>query len=89
MPKQKTEIGPPSSDRALYSDKARSFNQSERALYQIFIIILTKDLILEIDRGLRNIMACTGILLTDMSKALDLLHPARSPSSEVGSIWFA
>ena len=35
----KTEIGPPSSDRALYSDKARSFNQSERALYRNFIII--------------------------------------------------
>ena len=34
----KTEIGPPSSDRALYSDKARSFNQSERALYLNFII---------------------------------------------------
>ena len=34
----KTEIGPPSSDRALYSDKARSFNQSERALYRNFII---------------------------------------------------
>ena len=34
----KTEFGPPSSDRALYSDKARSFNQSERALYLNFII---------------------------------------------------
>ena len=34
----KTEIGPPLSDRALYSDKARSFNQSERSLYQNFII---------------------------------------------------
>ena len=33
-----TEIGPPSSDRALYSDKARSFNQSECALYRNFII---------------------------------------------------
>ena len=33
-----TEIGPPSSDRALYSDKAHSFNQSERALNQNFII---------------------------------------------------
>ena len=33
-----TEIGPPSSDRALYSYKARSFNQSERALYRNFII---------------------------------------------------
>ena len=36
----KTEIGPPSSDRALYSDKARSFNQSERALYLNFIIYI-------------------------------------------------
>ena len=36
--KAKTEIGLPLSDRALYSDKARSFNQSERALYRNFII---------------------------------------------------
>ena len=34
----RTEIGLPSSDRALYSDKARSFNQSEHALYRSFII---------------------------------------------------
>ena len=34
----KTEIGPPSTDRAVFSDKARSFNQSERALYRNFII---------------------------------------------------
>ena len=34
----KTEISPPSSDRALYSDKARSFNQSQRAFYRNFII---------------------------------------------------
>ena len=40
--KAKTEFGPPSSDRALYSDKARSFNQSERALYLDFIIIKVK-----------------------------------------------
>ena len=33
----KTEIGLPLSDRAPYSDKARSFNQSERALYRNFI----------------------------------------------------
>ena len=39
----KTEIGPPSSDRALYSDKARSFNQSERALYRNFIINSCSD----------------------------------------------
>ena len=38
----KTEIGPPLSDRALYSDKARSFNQSERALYRNFNIIKNK-----------------------------------------------
>ena len=36
--KAKTEIGPPSTDRALYFDKARSFNQSERALYRNFIV---------------------------------------------------
>ena len=42
----KTEIGPPLSDRALYSDKARSFNQSERALYRNFIIILNKSIFL-------------------------------------------
>ena len=36
----KTQIGPPLSDRALYSDKACSFNQSERALYRNFIINL-------------------------------------------------
>ena len=35
----KTEIGLPSTDRALYSHKARFFNQSERALYRNFIII--------------------------------------------------
>ena len=34
----KTEFGPPSSNHALSSDKARSFNQSERALYLNFII---------------------------------------------------
>ena len=33
------EIGLPLTDRALYSDKARPFNQSERELYQNFIII--------------------------------------------------
>ena len=33
----KTEIGLPSRDRALYSHKPRSFNQSERALYRNFI----------------------------------------------------
>ena len=36
--KAKTEIGPPLIDRDLYSDKARSFNQLERALYRNFII---------------------------------------------------
>ena len=36
----KIEIGPPSSDRALYPDKARSFNQSERALYRNFILYI-------------------------------------------------
>ena len=35
----KTEIRLPSTDRALYSHKARSFNQSERALYRNFVII--------------------------------------------------
>ena len=40
----KTEIGPPLSDRALYSDKARSFNQSERALYRNFIIKLNSEI---------------------------------------------
>ena len=35
----KTKIGLPLSDRALYSDKTRSFNQSERALYRNFIIM--------------------------------------------------
>ena len=37
MPKQKQK-----SDRALYSDKTRSFNQSECALYRNFIIIQHK-----------------------------------------------
>ena len=34
----KTEIGQPSNDRVLYSDKARSFKQSEHALDRNFII---------------------------------------------------
>ena len=39
----KTEFGPPSSDRALYSDKACSFNQSERVLYRNFVINIYKS----------------------------------------------
>ena len=35
----KTEFSPPSSNHALYSDKARSVNQSERALYVNFIMM--------------------------------------------------
>ena len=38
----KTEIGPPSADRALYSDKARSLNLSQCTLYRNFIIKLFK-----------------------------------------------
>ena len=38
----KTEIRPPSTERVLYSDKARFFNQSERVLYRNFIIKLNK-----------------------------------------------
>ena len=41
----KTEIGPPLSDRALYSDKAHSSNQSERALYRNFFIIVVKVIV--------------------------------------------
>ena len=33
-----TEIGPPLTDRALFSDKAHYLNQPERALYRDFII---------------------------------------------------
>ena len=36
--KAKTEIGLPLTDRALYSHKARSSSQLERALYRSFII---------------------------------------------------
>ena len=38
MPKHKL-VRHFSTDRALYSDKARSFSQSERALYRNFIIM--------------------------------------------------
>ena len=41
--KAKTEIGLPSTERTLYSDKARSFNQSKRTLYRNFIITVFKD----------------------------------------------
>ena len=37
-----TEIGPPLTESALYSDEAGSINQSERALYRNFIIISSK-----------------------------------------------
>ena len=40
----KTEISLPSTDRALYSHKAHSFNQLERALYLTFIIKQCKSL---------------------------------------------
>ena len=57
MPKQKQK-----SDRALYSDKARSFNQSERALYRNFIIKAGKKRIsfymLEISYMLSNKLSC-------------------------------
>ena len=42
MPKHKL-VRNFSTDRALYSDKARSFSQSERALYRNFIIINNKN----------------------------------------------